>query len=165
MNADNIGEKECMVRVNTKNFGEIELDESKLITFVNGIVGFPEMKRFALIHDEEQGDKVGIHWMQSIEEPNFALPVMDPLKVVPDYNPIVEEELLRPLRLENLDEMLVLVTVTVPRDIKEMTVNLSGPMIINAEKRLASQMIVENSEYDVRFPIYDILKKTKEAGE
>lgn len=153
------------MRVNTKNFGEIEIDESKMITFVNGIVGFPEMKRFALIHDEEKGNKAGIRWMQSIEEPAFALPVMDPLNVVPDYNPTVEEELLKPLEIDQIDDMLVLVTVTVPKDITQMTVNLSGPMIINAEKRLASQVIVENSEYDVRFPIYDILKKIKEAGE
>ena len=149
------------MKVNTKNFSEIEIDESKLITFVNGIVGFPELKRFALIHDEEQGDKAGIRWLQSIEEPNFALPVMDPLKVVMDYNPTVEDELLKPLQIEKMEDVLVLVTVTVPKDITKMTVNLSGPMIINAEKRLASQVIVENSEYDVRFPIYDILKKMK----
>lgn len=153
------------MKVNTKNFGQIEIEESKLITFVNGIVGFPEMKRFALIHNEEQGDKVGIRWLQSIEEPAFALPVMDPLNVVPDYNPTVEEELLKPLNLDKIDDMLVLVTLTVPKEIEKMTVNLSGPMIINADKRLASQVIVENPEYDVRFPIYDILKKQKEAGE
>lgn len=153
------------MKVATKNFGEIEIEESKLITFVNGIIGFPQMKHFVLIHDEEQGNKVGIRWMQSVEEPAFAMPVMDPLKVVLDYNPSVEEELLKPLKLDNMEELLVLVTVSVPKEIENMSVNLSAPIVINAEKCLASQVIVDDDKYDVRFPIYEILKKLKEAGE
>ena len=59
-----------------------------------------------------------------------------------------------------------MVTVTVPKDIKNMTVNLKGPMVINAAQRKATQVIVEGDEYPVKFPIYDILNKNKEkAGE
>jgi flagellar assembly factor FliW len=153
------------VKINTKNFGEIEIEESKLIIFEKGIIGYPDLNRFALIHDEEQGDNAGIRWLQSMEEPTFALPVMDPLIVKEGYNPKVDDELLKPLQINNTDDMLVLVTVTVPKDIKELSVNLCGPIVINAEKRLGAQMIVENEEYPVRFPIYALLKNKKEAGE
>ena len=85
------------MKIQTKVFGEIEISEDKVITFVNGIVGFPELKRFVLLHDEEKGTGAGIRFLQSIDEPGFAMPVMDPLVVKPDYDPRVSDDLLAQL--------------------------------------------------------------------
>lgn len=149
----------------TKAFGTITIDDEKIINFPKGIVGFPDLTEFALIHDEDKGTET-IHWLQSIQEPGFAMPVMDPLLVCPDYNPEVDDELLTHLGELNPDELLVLVTVTVPKDITKMTVNLKGPFVINAAERKATQVIVEGDEYPVKFPIYDILNANKKkAGE
>ncbi len=153
------------MQITTKVFGEITIDDEKIIHFPNGIIGFPELTDFALIHDEEKGTDT-IHWLQSLQEPAFAMPVMDPLIVCPDYNPEVDDELLNSIGEIVPEELLVMVTVTVPKDIKNMTVNLKGPMVINAAQRKATQVIVEGDEYPVKFPIYDILNKNKEkAGE
>lgn len=149
--------------IQTKAFGEITIDDDKIIQFPNGIIGFPDLTDFAMIHDEESG--VGsIHWLQSIQEPGFAMPVMDPLIVKEDYNPEVEDELLKPLGKLNPDEILVLITVTVPSDLTKMTVNLKGPIVINAGEKKACQIIIEGDEYQVKFPIYEILQ-AKKAGE
>lgn len=150
---------------NTKHFGEIEIEDDRVIKFEGGIVGFPELTDFALLHDEEKGDSAGIHWLQSLQEPAFAMPVMDPLLVVPDYNPEVEDELLKPLGEISEEGLLVLVTVTVPADLTLMSINLQGPIVINAETRKASQVIVDVERYKVKFPIYDILQAAKKAGE
>ena len=153
------------MQITTKVFGEITIDDEKIIHFPNGIIGFPELTDFAMIHDEEKGTDT-IHWLQSLQEPAFAMPVMDPLIVCPDYNPEVDDELLNSIGEIVPEELLVMVTVTVPKDIKNMTVNLKGPMVINAAQRKATQVIVEVDEYPVKFPIYDILNKNKEkAGE
>lgn len=152
------------MKVTTKNFGEIEIADDKIIVFENGIVGFPELTQFALIHDEEKGENAGIRWMQSMQEPAFAMPVMDPLVVMPEYNPEVEDEMLKKLGEITPDNLLVLVTVTVPSDLTKMTVNLQGPMIINADTRKACQVIVDGDAYQVKYPIYEILKARK-AGE
>lgn len=152
------------MRVNTKIFGEVDIADDKIIEFIGGIIGFPDLKQFALIHDEERGINSGIRWMQSIQEPAFAMPVMDPLIVRPDYNPEVDDELLKPLGELQPDELLVMVTVTVPSDLKKMSVNLRGPIVINAAERKACQIIVEGEDYAVKFPIYDILN-AKKAGE
>ncbi|MBQ7954134.1 MAG: flagellar assembly protein FliW [Lachnospiraceae bacterium] len=152
------------MKVLTKNFGEVEIADDKLITFEKGIIGFPELTQFALIHDEEKGNSAGIRWMQSMQEPAFAMPVMDPLVVMPQYNPEVEDELLKPLGDITQDNLLVMVTVTVPSDLTKMTVNLQGPIIINADTRKACQVIVEGEEYKVKYPIFDILQ-AKKAGE
>lgn len=149
--------------IQTKAFGEIAIDDDKIIVFPNGIIGFPDLTDFAMIHDEENG--VGtIHWLQSLQEPGFAMPVMDPLIVKEDYNPEVDDELLKPLGKMNPDEILVLVTVTVPSDLTKMTVNLKGPIVISASEKKACQIIIEGDEYQVKFPIYDILQ-AKKAGE
>ena len=75
------------------------------------------------------------------------MPVMDPLAVCPDYNPTVEDEMLKPIGELNPDSILVLVTLTVPQDVKKMSVNLQAPFIINADERKAIQLIVVVVKY------------------
>lgn len=150
--------------INTRIFGEVEITDDKIITFPGGIIGFPEMKNFTLLHDEEKGVSAGIRWLQSLEEPGFAMPVMDPLVVKADYNPEIDDELLKGIGEVTADNLLVLVTVRVPSDLTQMSVNLQGPIIINVDERKACQIIVDTDTYPVRFPVYEILQSGK-AGE
>lgn len=149
------------MQINTKRFGEIVIDDEKIITFENGIIGFPELRHFTLIHDEEEGSEAVIRFLQSIEEPSFAMPVMDPYVVKEDYNPEVNDELLAPAGNLTEENTLVLVTLTVPSDLTKMSVNLQGPFVINVEERKACQIIVEGGQYPVKFPIYDVLQARK----
>ena len=94
------------------------------------------------------------------------MPVMNPLAVKEDFNPSIEDELLKPLGITDENDILVLVTVTVPKDIEQMSVNLMAPIIISGETRKANQIIVDQEGYAVKSPIYEILKAAKErAGE
>lgn len=150
--------------VNTKIFGEVDIEDNKIIEFNGGIIGFPQLTKFALIYDEEKGVGAGIRWLQSMQDENFAMPVMDPLVVQKNYNPEIEDELLKEMGDLKEDNLLVLVTVTVPADLTKMSVNLRGPIIINSDNRKACQVIVEGESYQVKFPVYEILKSGK-AGE
>ena len=152
------------MKLTTRIFGEVEVEDSKIINFPNGIIGFPDLKRFTLMHDEE-GDNNTIKWLQSVEEPDFAMPVIDPLIVSPDYSPEIDKNVIADIGDLKDEDILVLVTVTVPHDLTKMTVNLMGPFVINVENKKGVQAIVENSEYPVKFPIYEILQKNKEAKE
>jgi len=149
--------------IKTKIFGDVEISDDKILTFEDGILGFPDLKHFTLIHDEEKGKDAGIRYFQSIEEPAFAMPVMNPLMVCEDYNPQVSEEFLSSLGNITDENIVVLVTVTVPTDLTKMTVNLQGPIIINSDEKKGAQIIVEGSDYPVKFPIYEILKSRKEG--
>lgn len=153
------------MKAKTRFFGEIEIEDEKIICFEQGLIGFPDLRNFALIYDEEKEGGRSISWLQSMDEPELAFPVMDPLRVCPDYNPNVEEELLKALGEPSEESLFVLVTVTVPKDIKMMAINLKAPIVINVEARKGSQLIVED-DYPVKFRIYEILKAAKEkAGE
>ena len=152
------------MKVNTRVFGEVDIEESKIIQFPGGIIGFPELTEFALIHDSEKQSVCAVRWLQSLQEPAFAMPVVDPLAIKPDYNPVVEDELLKPIGELNPDSVLVLVTMTVPKDLTKMTVNLQAPIVVNADEKKACQIIVDTDKYPVRFPIYDIIEKMKKEG-
>ena len=153
------------MRINTRIFGEVEIDDTKIIRFANGIIGFPELKEFSLMHDAEKEDVSGVKWLQSLQEEGFAMPVMDPLVIMPDYNPQVEDELLKPIGSLDPDHMLVLVTLTVPSDIKKMSVNLRAPIVVHTDSRKACQVIVDDEKYPVKYPIYEMLQAAKKAGE
>lgn len=152
------------MEVNTRLFGEITIDDDKIIEFPGGIVGFPDLNKFAIVHDSEKTDGSSLSFLLSLDEPAFAMPVMDPHIVKPDYNPMVEDDLLIPLGELTPEDTIVLVTVTVPRgEIEKMTVNLMAPVIINAKTRKGAQVILTEDGNDIHFPIYEILAAAKEG--
>lgn len=153
------------MRVNTRIFGEIDIADDKLITLEGGMIGLPEMQKFALIFDEEREEQGKIKWFQSMDDPETAFPVMDPTVIKEDYAPTVNDELLQPLGELAPENTFILTTVTVPKNIEEMSMNLKAPIIINMDTRKGAQIIVED-DLPVKYKIYEILKSRKEkAGE
>ena len=148
--------------VNTKFFGEIDLGEDKIITFEQGIMGFFDFKRYTILYDIEEGNSPNISWLQSLDEPSLALPVINPLLVKEDYNPIIEDEVLKSLGDLDEESLVILLSLTVPSDLTKVTANLKAPFIINSDTKKGIQMIVENSDYDVKYNVYDAIKKLKE---
>jgi len=151
------------MKANTRLFGEIDIKDDKIIKLKEGIIGFPDLKNFTLIHDEEKEGQGSIKWLQSMDDPSFALPVIDPLDVKSDYQMIVNEEGLEPLGNITEENTFILVTITVPEKIEEMSVNLKAPFVINTDNLQGAQIIVED-DYPIKYKIYDILNK-KKAGE
>ena len=146
----------------TRLFGTITIEDEKLITFPEGIVGFPFLKQFALIHDAEN-ENAPIMWLQSMDEPTFAMPVIEPQLVTDSYNPTVDDTYLEPLGELAEDQIYSLVTITVPPQIENMSVNLKAPIVINMANNKAVQIIVED-DYKVKHPIYETLKKRREGN-
>ena len=154
------------MKANTRIFGEIEIADEKIITMERGMIGFPNLNHFALIFDEETGQKqTSIMWLQSMDDTDIAFPVMDPHAVKEDYNPNVNEEIVAPIGELNEENTFVLVTVTVPKKIEDFSVNLKAPIVVNMDNRKAVQLIVED-DYPVKYKVYEVLKAKKEkAGE
>ena len=149
--------------VKTKYFGEINLSEDKIITMERGMFGFEEYKKYTILDDSEKEGRPNVSWFQSVEEPGLAFSVINPMAVMEDYNPIVEDELLKGLGEITEENIVVLLPLTVPQEVTNMTANLKAPIIINADTRKGAQVVVENEEYEIKYKIYDILKGKKEA--
>ncbi len=156
------------MHINSRVFGEIDIDDDKIIRFEDGVIGFEEYHNYALIYDEEKrkNTKGGIMWLQCMDEPELAFPVADPLHIYPGYNPVVEDEWLAPIgEFKDVDDIFLLSILTVPSDITKVTANLKAPLIINTVTRRACQTIVNNEEYEIKYNIYDYVQslKKKEA--
>lgn len=148
------------MKANTRFFGEIDIEDEKIITIEKGMIGFPELKKFALIFNEEKGKEAKIMWLQSMEEETMAFPVMRPELVKEDYNPTVNDELFLTLGEMKSEDTYVLVTVTVPKDAKDASVNLKAPIVINTATMKGCQIIVED-DYPVKYK----LNQNRKAGE
>lgn len=154
------------MRVQTKFFGEVDIEDEKIIDFPSGIIGFENFNKFTIIYDIDNDSQTRISWLQSVEEPALALPVIDPLAIVPEYIPMIEDELLAPLGNPADEDLLFLLVMTVPADMTKVTANMKAPVIINAEQKKGVQLIVENADYPVKFNVYESVQKMKEkAGE
>ncbi len=143
----------------TKLFGKVDVEEGKLIDFPEGILGFPELKTFALLYDNEKNTAGGFNFLVSVAEPAFMLPVVPALLVEPGYSPKFTENIEATIGKLTEENALVLVTMTIPSDVTKMTVNLNAPIVINADTGKGIQSVVANDEYDVKYPVYEKLKK------
>lgn len=153
------------MQVKTRHFGEIELDEDKVIYFADGIFGFEDYKKYTLLYDNEGGERPDISWLQSLDEPALAIPVVNPFIIRPDFNPEVEDELLKSLGNLTDENIVVLVSVTVPQEIEKISANLRAPFIINSDERKGAQVIAENADYEIKYRFYEKLKAHKAAKE
>ncbi len=132
--------------IETTRFGRIEVDGDKLITFDDGILGFPDLKRYGLI--QTSPDPV-FFWLQSIENPALAFVVCDPLAFVEDYNVPIKAEDVKALRLRELTDCQVFVIVN--KVDGHLTANLQGPLVIGSESLLARQLVLSDKRFSTRY--------------
>jgi len=153
-----------IMKIKTKFFGEVDIDEEQLILFPFGLYGFEEYTRFVMLHDEE--DESGIfRWLQSVDEELLCFTVMEPGLVCGDYSPKLPENALKRLGAEDGDtvdgeDFIYLVITVIYDEIENSTVNLLSPIIINSRKKVAAQTILEsyepqNSTYKTKHKIFD----------
>lgn len=145
----------------TKFFGTIDIEDEKIIHFPMGIIGFENLKNFALIYDSDREERSKISWLQSMDEPLMALPVINPIDIMEDYAPIIEDELTKIIGAPADADILIFVSMSIPSDITKMTANLKAPFIINTVDRKAMQVIVENQDYEIKYNVYDAIERLK----
>ena len=131
--------------IETTRFGTIEVDEQRFMTFKDGLLGFPNHRRFALI--QTSPDPV-FFWMQSVDDPNLAFVVCDPLTFIPDYQVPIRKDDVEGLALQNLHDCQVLVIVN--KVDGELTGNLLGPLVVGARSLQAKQLVLSDRRYGTR---------------
>jgi flagellar assembly factor FliW len=142
--------------VQTSRFGPVEIDAQRIIAFPRGILGFPQYKNYVLIQPEEDST---FYWLQSVETPDLAFVVTDPLLFVPDYQIPLREETRSDLGLSDLNDASVLVIVNKVADM--LTANLQGPLVIHPVTRTAVQVVISEKKYQTRHPILQLQRPGK----
>ena len=136
------------MQVQTTRFGSVEVDGDRVITFTQPILGFADCTRYALIEGPGKGT---IYWLQSVDRPDVAFLVMDPLQVVPDYEVNLSESEVKDLELADETEAVLLTLVVVPDDKTYVRTNLRAPVIYNPRRNVAKQVVLYGSEYPVKY--------------
>jgi flagellar assembly factor FliW len=149
-------------RLLTTRFGTIEIDDEIVITLPEGLIGFEACRQFIVIQDESPS---AFRWLQSLDEPSVAFPVVEPNDIRPDYAPTVSDADAKLLELAADTPTLVFAIVTIPKhNPRGMTANLLGPLVVNAFTRVGKQCIVQDEEYGTRHLIVDELKRSAQIA-
>ncbi len=134
--------------ITTSRFGQLEVDDQRLISFGQGILGFPGHKEYALV---QTGEGSGFYWLQSVDSPELAFVVTDPRLFISDYVVPIKAEELSQLGLESVDGAQVFIIVNKVDSM--LTGNLQGPLVINVETRAAKQLVLSDRRYSTRHPL------------
>jgi flagellar assembly factor FliW len=137
--------------IQTTRFGTVNIDESRLITFPKGLLGFPRYKQFALL---EPGENSCFLWLQSVETPELAFVVTDPSLFVSSYRVPLKPDQMQELGMHSLDEAQVFVIVNKREHL--LTGNLQGPLVIHVQNRLGAQLVLSERRFTTRVPLVEL---------
>ncbi|MFW5688040.1 MAG: flagellar assembly protein FliW [Spirochaetota bacterium] len=144
------------MRIESKAYGPIEIDERQVITFPVGIFGFESLHEYALLDAAQQG----FYWLQSLEQPEIAFIMLNPYDLRSDYVLEVADEDLQAIDYENDEDILVFAIVTIPEDESKISANLQGPVIINRVTQLGRQSISLDPRWKTKHLILEELAST-----
>lgn len=141
-------------------FGTIDYTTEDVVTFHHGLIGFPELRDYVLLSHKPDSP---FRWLQSVEEPALAFLITDPTHYVPEYAPSVREDQVTDIELTEETPQLLFTTASIPGgDPKAMTLNLAGPIIVNAATRKAKQLVLEGDAYTIKHRVFPAADRTSE---
>jgi flagellar assembly factor FliW len=135
------------MQIQTSRFGQVEVLESDLIRFENGLIGFPSEKRFALI---PHGDSSLIAWLQSVDTPDLAFPVVSAHALSDDYPDVDIAAAAEKVGLSGRAEDFAVLAVLCAHRSQPATVNLLAPILVEANSRRGVQAFLEGSRFTTR---------------
>jgi flagellar assembly factor FliW len=142
------------VTFDTTRFGNIEIPETDVLTLPEGLVGFNLYHRFTILKDPEQEPFL---WLQSLDEPDLAFVVVNPLLFFPGYEIKIKKSELASIGLESLSQAEVLTIVTIPTNPMDLTTNLRGPLLVNVEEKVGKQFVLIDDRFTTKhFLLHDI---------
>lgn len=136
----------------TSRFGEINIDENLVFTFVEPIIGYEKYTKFVLV---EHKPSSSFKWLQSVESPELAFPVTAPSMFGIDYEFEIPDEEAEKLNLTSVESLISLNIVNIPNDnAPKSTINLAAPIIINASNKKGMQLILQGDNYEIKHPLF-----------
>lgn len=144
-----------IMQIDTRNFGNIEVLEEKIIYFKEGLPGFEKLKQFILLEEGESP----FHYLQAIEDKDICFVIADPYYFRKDYAPVINESYFKKLG-EGDNEAFALYAITCLKEpMQESTLNLAGPLLIHVENKLGVQVITEDKIYTTKHKLIDLMQE------
>ena len=140
------------MRIESEKLGQLEVDETTVLTFPQGLLGFDDARRFALVDTHESG---AYFWLQSIDDPKLAFLTAVPWPFFESYEFELADSDRDALGLsdDGAADTMVLCLLTIDRSGGAITANLLGPLVINSETRVGRQIVLSDPELTTRAPL------------
>ncbi|MDQ0202834.1 flagellar assembly protein FliW [Pectinatus haikarae] len=152
-----------MKNITTTRFGDIDIDETKIIKFAHGIPSFENQREFLMI---PYGESAPFLFLQSVGSPDLAFLMVDPFMFFSNYEFLLDDDTLEELDIKSDEDIMVFSLLTIPNgNIKQTTANLLAPIIINQVNHQAMQVILENSGYTTKHKLTEHIVKIERADE
>lgn len=145
------------MNIQTSYFGEVEIDEKDILNFPKGILAFEEFNKFVIINSTEE--ELPFSWLQSIDEKDVAFIMIDPFLFKKDYEVDLSDKVIEELAIESESDVAIYTFLVIPEQVDQMTANLTGPIVININKNLGKQVVLEDKRYHTRHKIIDEVNK------
>jgi len=143
-------ETQPTIRFKSSRFGDLEIPEEKIIRVPEGIIGFQEFKRYALL-DPTGGESLFL-WLHCVDDPDLAFIIADPLAFVPGYRIDSSEPDIDRLSVARKPAPALFVIVTVPPDDPDrINANLIAPLLFFESENSLYQIILENADWPLRY--------------
>ena len=146
------------MEVLTKTKGRVEVEEKQIVDFPDGIMGFEQYKKYALINSEYEP----FIWLQSLEDSNLAFLIVDPFLISSEYEADIDDATLKYIGIESPEDLVVMTIVTIPSDGTAITANFLGPIVINRKNKKCVQVVLNDNRWTTKFDIVASLKKKGE---
>ena len=141
-----------MIKVSTSRFGELEVDEKKIVHFKDGIPAFEDEHEFIILPYEEDSP---YYFMQSLRSPELAFLLTVPFLFFSDYTFEIDETTVKELDIKNSDAVFYYSMITIPNgSIRYMTANLLAPIVLNSENMQAKQVVLDKSNYTTKHRLF-----------
>ncbi len=124
------------MKIQNKQFGEIEYSEDSILKFKEGIIGFEELNNFILINEKDSF----FSWLTSIDQPEIIFPLF-PIELLQEE--INKENNFEPFGIVKLDKQP-----------ERITINLKAPVFIDQNQKIGFQKISESEELPLDFPLF-----------
>ncbi|CAG1065601.1 Flagellar assembly factor FliW [uncultured bacterium] len=138
------------VSFKTSRFGDISVAEDRIINFVQGVPGFERLRRFILIDHDTDGV---FRWLQAVDDPAVAFLLTDPNQFKPGYVVPLRKADADGLGVTDPQSLITLVMVCVSQETKELSLNLKGPVVFNADNMKAIQCVLDREDCPSHFSI------------
>ena len=139
----------------TKARGKITVSDDHLITIPEGLFGFEEYTKYALV----DSDYEPFLWLQSCEDPNLAFLIVDPFLICNEYETDIDDASLKKIGITKPEDIIIMTIVTVPHDGSTITANFQGPLVINKQNHKCMQAILSDNRWSTKVDIVQALNK------
>ncbi|MDI6602208.1 MAG: isochorismatase family protein [Thermoanaerobacteraceae bacterium] len=141
--------------IETSNFGPIEYDENEVIYFQNEILGFEGLKKYIFVGKEGSEPFM---WLQSVENPGLAFVIINGTDVISWYRPQIPLSEMKRLGIDDPAWVQIYNIVVIPDNIEEISCNLKAPIVVNRSKNTASQIVLDDNDFEIRHYLKEDLK-------